>query len=276
MDIKKFVLTYYKNSSKDFHVQKLCSVNEAQKPHTHDYFQIYYVKKGGLKHFVNSKSSLLTSGDIFIVPPDEIHYVKPEKDTVFYVFSFMPDFLKGANPLISGIFSEMKKGDLRPKVTLKSNDIVFVETVIERIYKDFNEKPFGFTHTISAGASILVTLIARYYFEEENASLFFENNKDFVLLCVEYIKNNFSEDITLEKMTKRSMMSKNSFCKIFRNITGYTFKEYLNVCRIKKSAELIKSGEKISTAAELCGYNDFSTFYRNFVKIMGVSPSKYI
>ena len=45
MDIKNFVLSYYQNSTKYFHVQKLDTVTEAQKPHTHEYFQIYYIRK---------------------------------------------------------------------------------------------------------------------------------------------------------------------------------------------------------------------------------------
>ena len=39
--------------------------------------------------------------------------------------------------------------------------------------------------------------------------------------------------------------------------------------------ELIKKGYKITAIYGLCGYNDFSTFYRNFKKIMGVSPDIY-
>lgn len=38
---------------------------------------------------------------------------------------------------------------------------------------------------------------------------------------------------------------------------------------------MIRGGEKITTTSMLCGYEHFSTFYRNFKEIMGVSPSKY-
>jgi AraC-like DNA-binding protein len=38
---------------------------------------------------------------------------------------------------------------------------------------------------------------------------------------------------------------------------------------------MIRSGEKITTASTLCGYEYFSTFYRNFKEIMGIPPSEY-
>ena len=46
MNVKNFVLSYYKNSAENFHIQKLDKVSEAQKPHTHEYFQIYFISKG--------------------------------------------------------------------------------------------------------------------------------------------------------------------------------------------------------------------------------------
>ena len=171
--------------------------------------------------------------------------------------------------------SQIKKDALRPKVSLNAQDIVYAEALIERMYTEFFLKPLGFEDDICLSGGILITLLARSYLEEENPSLIFTNNKDLVLHCVEYIRNNFADPITLEEMTKMSMMTKNSFCQIFKDITGCTFKEFLNQCRIKKGAELIKEGHKASAVALMCGYSDFSTFYRNFSKIMGVSPSKY-
>ncbi len=274
MDIKNFVLSYYKNSLDTFHIQKVEEATEAKKPHSHEYFQIYYVQKGRVTHFIENNRSELSHGDMFIVPPDCIHYINTQKDTVFYSFSFMPDFIKEFNAL-STLLLKTKKDALRPKISLNSYDVVYVETIIERMYKEFLLRPLGFADNIRLSASLLLTILARYYIEKETSSVVFENNKDFVLHCVEYIKTNFSEQITLEEMTKRSMMTKSSFCRIFLDVTGYTFKDYLNRCRIEKSAQLIKNGHKISAAAVICGYSDFSTFYRNFVKIMGVSPSNY-
>ena len=73
----------------------------------------------------------------------------------------------------------------------------------------------------------------------------------------------------------RSAMSKTCFCALFKSITGVSFNRFLNTCRIQKATKMIRDGEKITTVSMLCGYEQFSTFYRNFKEIMGLSPSQY-
>ena len=112
-------------------------------------------------------------------------------------------------------------------------------------------------------------------FEENDAALVAKENRQLVMHSIEYVKNHFDEELSLSEIVHRSAMSKTSFCTIFNSIFGMPFKEYLNRYRIDRAAELIASGEKISTAASYCGFSDFSTFYRNFKKYMGMSPSQF-
>ncbi len=283
MDIKNFVLSYYRNSNDGFHIHKVENTLEAKKPHTHDYFQVYYIAKGSLTHFVENDSAHLTQGDMCIIPPQTIHYITPQPGTVFYSFSFMPNFLGDPNQnnrlavtFLRNLQTE-KTRSIRPKVSLASEEIFYVENIMEHILKEFNLKPFGYDETIRAYALLLVTMLVRGYFEtiDENISDHFENNKQFILHCIEYMENNFTEEISLEEIARRSAMSKSCFCRIFSNVTGYTFNSYLNKLRIQKAEEYIKQGYKITAVYGLCGYNDFSTFYRNFKKIKGVSPQTY-
>ena len=146
---------------------------------------------------------------------------------------------------------------------------------MERILAEFNTQSIGFNEMIHSYATLLVSVLARNYFDKNDLPEYFENNKQFVLYCIEYIKNNFTEQITLDEISKRSTMSKSSFCQLFYKLTGHSFNNYLNLCRIKKSTEYIKNGYKITAIYGLCGYSDFSTFYRNFKKIMGVSPMEF-
>ena len=279
MDIKNFVLSYYNNAVENFHIQKVEQAYEAKKPHTHEYFQIYYIVKGSLKHFLENKSSTLYQSDMFIIPPKVVHHISPEPNTVFYSFSFMPDFLGEANQsgkLVTLFLRNLLADkDLLPKVSIASEDVFHIESIMERMLNEFNCKDFGFSEIIHSYAVLLVAVLARNYFTKNTLPQYFDNSKQFVLHCIEYIENNFTDQITLDEISKRSAMSKNSFCDLFYKLTGHSFNSYLNICRIKKATEYIKDGYKITAIYGLCGYNDFSTFYRNFKKIMGVSPKDY-
>lgn len=284
MDIKNFILSYYSNSNDNFHIHKVENSVEARKPHTHEYFQIYYISKGTLIHHLKNSSSRLSHGDMFIVPPGVTHYIVPDSDAVFFSFSFMKDFIDNdmthQNRLALSFLRNIQSGnmvDIRPKLSIDSDELLYVENIMEHILTEFNQKPLGYSETIYAYTVLLLTYIARNYYEKEKShiSYHFEDKKQFVLHCVEYIKNNFADNISLEDISRRSTMSKSSFCAIFNKITGHSFNSYLNLCRVKKATELIKKGYKITAIYGLCGYNDFSTFYRNFKKIMGVSPDIY-
>lgn len=232
-------------------------------------------------HHIENKSSLLNQGDMFIIPPGKTHYIAPEPDTVFYAFSFMPNLLGEQNQnnrlALNFLRNLQTDKNIHPKITVESEDIFYIETVMERMLSEFNTKPIGFSEVIHSYAILLITVLARNYYEKEksNISDYFESNKQFVLHCIKYIENNFTDNICLNEISKRSAMSKSSFCKLFSELTGHSFNNYLNICRIKKATELIKSGYKITAVYGLCGYNDFSTFYRNFRKITGVSPKVY-
>ena len=54
-----------------------------------------------------------------------------------------------------------------------------------------------------------------------------------------------------------------------------TFNDYLNKKRIERAQVSIRDGVDISTSAYKSGFNELSTFYRNFVKYTGVTPSEF-
>jgi len=283
MDIRNFVLSYYNNAVEGVHIQRISDSEAASKPHTHAYFQIYYVGKGSITHYVGNVSSKLTRGDMFIIPPGTTHYICAAADTVFYTFSFMQDTFgepDGANRLAMGFLRFLESADgegIRPKITLPSDELLHIESIMEQMLKVFSGKTLGYTEVMRAYGIILLTLFARLYYEAmpEKFPLDAENSRQAVLFGIAYIESNYAEPLSLDSIAKRCAMSRSSFCSIFSDITGMTFLHYLNTCRINHAIRLIQKGYKITSIYELCGYRDFSTFYRNFKKVTGLSPEQY-
>lgn len=282
MDAKKFVLSYYKNATRNFHITRITTPQEALNLHSHNYFQIYYVIRGTIIHHIKNSSAKLTSGDVFILPPNLPHYIEvPEGNADFYSMSFTPEFFqngKESNKLILDFMYYLKTEtakNIQPKISLIYEDSIFVEVLLKRIIEEFLDEKTGKNEIIKESVSVILSVFARVYFEKTAETLHIEENKQRVMYCVDYIKNHFEEEITLTEMVHLSAMSKTCFCSIFTAITGTTFKEYLNRYRIERAAELIASGEKVSVAGRYCGYGDLSTFYRNFKKYIGMSPSAF-
>ena len=279
MDIKNFVLTYYKNAADGIHIHRVEKSAEAQKPHTHEYFQIYYIIKGSLVHFTENDKSTLSQGDMFIIPPKKTHFIRDSENAIFYSFSFMKESLgqiSDMNRLSLNFLTKLSQvASIRPKITVPADEVFFVENRMEQRYKEFESKKIGYGEVIRTCTISLVTMFARNYFAAMPDGLLSPDGRDYILHCVEYIKNNFSEKLTLDEMAQRSAMSKSCFCKLFSELTGTSFNKFVNICRIRKASEYIKRGYKITAIYGICGYDDFTTFYRNFKKIMGMSPGRY-
>lgn len=282
MDIKKFVLSYYKNATEDFHIMRITCPHEALKLHSHDYYQIYYVVSGKIIHHIGQNCAELCSGDVFILPPNLPHYIETASDEVdFFSLSFMPEFVQRnieSNRLVSDFLYYLKtvqSYDIQPKFAFGYEDTLFINLMFQRILKEFQDNKTGKNDMLKSNVMILLTLFARVYFEEQADTLASQENKHLVMHCIEYIKTHFSEDITLSKIVHHCGMSKTCFCSLFGSMVGTSFKDYLNQYRIKKAADFLTRGEKLANVCTYCGYNDFSTFYRNFKKYMGVSPSEF-
>lgn len=284
MDIKNFIFSYFNNATEGLHIKKVKHSTEAQAPHTHEYFQIFYVIKGHLTHYVEDVSSTLYRGNMTIIPPNVQHHVGSiDDDTAFYSFSFMNNIFDKSNNsdrIAVNFLNQLiatSKTSIQPKITLPDDEILYIETIIDRMYKEFNSKTVGSDEIIRSNAVILLTVFARTYFETVKEALpsGVKNLNQYVLYCIQYIDSNFQEPLSLTEMAKRSAMSKSSFCNVFNTLTGYSFKQYLNLKRIEHAVKLIKKGYQLTAIYGLCGYEDYSTFIRNFKKIMGVSPSQY-
>jgi len=281
LNVRNFVLSFYANAADGIHIQRLEKPREAKEFHTHVYFQIYYIKKGSLTHFVENYSSKLSAGDMFIIPPGVVHRIEDDEGISFYSLSFMPEIIEEMSHVASFAANFLKQissmGHIRPKITVPADEVLRIETLIEQIYDEFQKNNLAGGEIVKIYTALLISLFARIYFDSSNELPLpkSEDKNRLMLYCIDYIKLNYFKNLTLEDMLRLSALSKGEFCRRFREMTGDSFLSYLNRCRIRKACERINNGDKITSVYSFCGYDDYSAFYRNFVKVMGISPAQY-
>lgn len=92
-----------------------------------------------------------------------------------------------------------------------------------------------------------------------------------------FIEENYYSDISLEDISNFVFLSSAYLSKIFKKLTGKTFKEYLISLRISKSIELLREGKyKVREISEKVGYNDSKYFSKQFKNIVGCTPKEFV
>ena len=93
---------------------------------------------------------------------------------------------------------------------------------------------------------------------------------------LKYVREHFSDDVTLYNMAEIAELSPNYFSSYFKSVTDKTPIDYLISYRIERAAsKLLSTDLPVTQIAYDCGFNDLSYFIKLFKKHTGFSPAKY-
>lgn len=93
---------------------------------------------------------------------------------------------------------------------------------------------------------------------------------------MEYIDRNVTENVSRSEAAEMAILSEDYFTKVFKQQTGYGFKEYVLKRKMDYSQRLLKETNfQIGVIAMKVGYSNFSNFTYQFRKYTGLSPQEY-
>jgi len=91
-----------------------------------------------------------------------------------------------------------------------------------------------------------------------------------------YMQENLAEHVTLESAARVASINSSYLSRIFSEVTGQGFADYLAEIRVEKARGLLANRRlKIYEVAELVGYHNAKHFMRVFKKLEGVTPTEY-
>ena len=102
------------------------------------------------------------------------------------------------------------------------------------------------------------------------------NIKRLVYEAVLYIHSNFSEPISVDDVSAHVNFSTSYFAAVFRVLTGFTVKRYVNNFRLHCAAtRLVESDQRIADIAFETGFSSQQTFTKSFSKVYGIAPAQF-
>lgn len=233
--------------------------------HYHNHHEIYIMHSGENMYFVKDRTYHLKTNDMIFIDKNVIH--KPGYITGTYSRIFLyvnEDFLDDK------ILSALKK--LCHNCVYTPENSEYIKRLIDKL-KEEMKTPDNISETLTK--CYLSELIAYCL---RNKSLYTENNlhNPIIERLVKHINECYSENITLRGSAEHLHMSESYLSRLFKNITGFSFKEYLTAIRIKRAKELLTTTQKnVKQIALECGFNDSNYFSKNFKDESGLSPLNY-
>lgn len=97
-----------------------------------------------------------------------------------------------------------------------------------------------------------------------------------IYAAIQYIRTNYTENLTLEDMAQQASMSKYHFSRLFKETCGYSPHEFLILTRLNRAKHLLSTTDlPISHIAQEVGYQNATTFSSVFASRVGLSPTHF-
>jgi AraC family transcriptional regulator len=94
--------------------------------------------------------------------------------------------------------------------------------------------------------------------------------------AIQFIRDQYSEPITLTDLAGSALLSRFHFCRVFRDATGVTPGRFLSAVRIYQAKRmLVTTSMNITDIAFSVGYNSLGSFSNHFTASVGVSPGRF-
>ncbi|MBR5542649.1 MAG: helix-turn-helix transcriptional regulator [Oscillospiraceae bacterium] len=239
--------------------------------HWHYDYEMIRVKSGSFAAIFNGDSYILNPGDVAFVGSGVIHGGIPDNAKYECIVFDLEAIIR--NSPISSELSERFLEDFsnRTEVFQKNN---YTATIISQIFDAMSSSESG---SEWSALGLIFQLTGQLINNRDSVSLKQTTSQVEKLKGVlRFIRDNYGEVITLDKLASLAGMSPRYFCRAFSSMTGKTPIQYLNYYRIETAGEkLRRTNNSITEIALSCGFNDMSYFSKMFLRQKGISPSKY-
>lgn len=275
----------YKSADKDYN--ESFYLKREQKPyydgnwHYHEEYELIYILKGEGVRIVGDNLSNFRPIQLVLVGPWLPHLWKnvesdTRDETVDIIVIKFTSLIGG-----QGIFLIPEFGLISDLLNQSQRGLTFSMETIHRVHV------LLLAMTTSDGPNKIINLlqVLKILSESKDTKTLTSNeftlptsfsNKTRLKKIINYISDNFTEQISLEELAREASMTPSSLCRFFKNRTNKTIFQFINEFRIGKACQMLISGTM--SIKEICfksGFNSLTSFNRIFKEYKRITPKEY-
>ncbi|MDN4603239.1 AraC family transcriptional regulator [Paenibacillus sp. F6_3S_P_1C] len=249
--------------------------------HTHNGYEIHYFIQGDATFLIGDRIYKPLPGDMFIFRGGVPHRINPSREIVY-----KRSFVNFTELMLLDMLG-MSQLDNLMSIFRHANGLLVHWSLEEReyiigIFKGIKEEMdagnTGYKTMVKLSLTQLLLRIYRKMSSERsvNPSLCSSQKQTSVSRVLHYLNQNYTENVSLDDLSKILHLNKYYICHSFKETTGYTISNYVIRKRVAEAKKLLLSTDTpILSISETLGFNTPVYFSRAFKQYVGVSPQLF-
>lgn len=244
--------------------------------HHHDFYEVYFFLGGEVEYWVEGRVYHLQPGDLLLINPMELHrpIVKAGgavyERIVLWIDKAYLEKLGGGDTLTRCFDSALPThvNLLRPTPVQRSE---LTARLGELVRESYTEEYGGGLCATGIFLQFMVELnrMAQRFDAQRQAQ---EDASPLVSRVLAYIGEHYREELSLESLAARFFVSKYHLSHEFSRAVGIGVYRYIMLKRLLIAKQLLVEGTPPGEVYALCGFRDYTNFYRAFKAEYGISP----
>lgn len=239
--------------------------------HWHERMELILVTSGSFHFRLKNHETILTKDHLAIITPGQLHYgIAKENGVSFKTLMFDVSSFYTKHPITKRLLKPIAEQQINFQPWTNNPEII---TLFKSI---LDNKQAGDTYDSLAKIGEifqLISLLYRYCLTDEQES----SSQNHFQEVLDYMNENYHEDISSADLSKRFGYSEGYFCRQFKTVTGLSPMIYIRILRLEKAAELLANENlSFSEIATRCGFSNANYFTRCFKSHFNMTPSEYL
>ncbi len=232
--------------------------------HIHNNYELLFFYDGDADYIIGGTIYHLQKNDLLLIKPAVFHHIRmlssrPYKRTVFNF---------NENVLLPELIPFVQEAGCIFHIE-NDSPIKHIMDTLRDCIPIFNDDEFQYMRTSSLNQIILHL---KYFSSRDvKEKIVSPSILEQILL---FIDENPTLPLTIASLAEKFNLSQSWIAHSFKKVLGVSPSQYINRKKITYAQSLINMGIPPVQVAEMCGYVNYTTFYRQYKKYLDTSPAQ--
>ena len=240
------------------------------KPHNHDFYEIFYIVNGSMKHSLNSDESMLSIGDCIILSPSDTHAFSTIGESMHRDLLISCSLFESTLALVTQTKDSPENfiDKLSLPVHFSPSEIVELEDIAQKFTRENDADKKRLT-----GIIILLNILLKLFKNNEYTDSVPHSLSEQILDCLN--KNTHIQG-GIPSLSKYLKYSSSYLCHTFKKETGIPLSQHIKHLRLTYISYYLKTTNySLGKIADIVGIESLPYLNKIFKEKYGMPPIKF-